>query len=732
MNGIRQFLKTSIVFLLLFSGLYVNAQQKSVKTIAEDINDYSTAVFREKVYLHLNNSIYAPGDTAWFKGYVVNGENNFPTDKSKILHVDLSDMKGKIKKHIVRPIAFGFSSGDFVLPDSLADGNYVIRAYTNHIKNDDIKAIFSKIIRIADPDSWNKQNKVRLVASRLNSTIEKHQLFVNTVYRMDVNADDPDTLRINLSAPANKLNGEALSFLPLSNGVPLFVFKTSFPDTLVHLSIPKRKLPPGIIQCALFNAAKDLIAEKLIYNRQETAADINLLNLKKSYEAGAPVDLELAVTDKFGRPALGSFSIAVVNSSFSSTNEDQQANMFGNLLLNSNLKTEVKDPNYYFNAPSVLRDRELNELLLNQRSINPDLSKIISRTREKEPQFNQENFEIRGKISAGAKTVVAGLGLTLLTGNLADGILLDTVTNAKGEFVFKLPDSLIYEKFRLDIKGKTSVDYKVLIEGFEPAKTEQQYSEYALIRLNKDSSFTEEQRFKANAAERNSIKLANKKTINLQEVKIYDHNPKPKLAKDSRSWNLNGPGQADQVFTAAFLSKLLSFEQLIPMLKGVNKDMTLVSNHGTNAPRILFIVDGVQGGSVDGINMTDIESLELLKSVEYTGIYGIRGSGGVLIVTTKKPGTGRVAAINQSRIIPAMFDMQRPFYTPSGSAIRGQKDLRTTVFWDANIITAKDGKAKFRFVNSNLLGTHTITIEGISSTGALYSKTFSYEVTSSK
>ncbi|HEY4155325.1 MAG TPA: SusC/RagA family TonB-linked outer membrane protein, partial [Puia sp.] len=67
-----------------------------------------------------------------------------------------------------------------------------------------------------------------------------------------------------------------------------------------------------------------------------------------------------------------------------------------------------------------------------------------------------------------------------------------------------------------------------------------------------------------------------------------------------------------------------------------------VSSFGDTQP--LVIVDGVQS-SLHDINSNDIESIQVLKDAGAAAIYGVRGSNGVIIVTTKKgrPGTPTVS-----------------------------------------------------------------------------------------
>lgn len=66
-------------------------------------------------------------------------------------------------------------------------------------------------------------------------------------------------------------------------------------------------------------------------------------------------------------------------------------------------------------------------------------------------------------------------------------------------------------------------------------------------------------------------------------------------------------------------------------IRGVNS-ITAVSEP-------LVIIDGMQGGNMSDVHPNDIESLEVLKDGSATAIYGSRGAGGVILITTKKGAT---------------------------------------------------------------------------------------------
>lgn len=65
--------------------------------------------------------------------------------------------------------------------------------------------------------------------------------------------------------------------------------------------------------------------------------------------------------------------------------------------------------------------------------------------------------------------------------------------------------------------------------------------------------------------------------------------------------------------------------------------------YGSSEP--LYILDDVPfrpgaNGELVGINPNDIDSIKYLTKPEDVGIYGVRGGNGVILITTKKPGTG--------------------------------------------------------------------------------------------
>ena len=75
-----------------------------LKKILTQIEKYRLQYPQEKVHLHLDKPYYAIGDNIWFKAYVVNAEKNELSTLSRILYVELINVKDSIKKSLKIPL----------------------------------------------------------------------------------------------------------------------------------------------------------------------------------------------------------------------------------------------------------------------------------------------------------------------------------------------------------------------------------------------------------------------------------------------------------------------------------------------------------------------------------------------------------------------------------------------------------------------------------------------------
>jgi TonB-linked SusC/RagA family outer membrane protein len=89
-----------------------------------------------------------------------------------------------------------------------------------------------------------------------------------------------------------------------------------------------------------------------------------------------------------------------------------------------------------------------------------------------------------------------------------------------------------------------------------------------------------------------------------------------------------------------------------------------ITSSGNSAP--LVLIDGVPG-SLHDINSNDIQSMQVLKDAGGAAIYGVRGSNGIIVVTTKR-GTGPVKIsydgfVGTQRPLSKSWDLASPTQT---------------------------------------------------------------------
>lgn len=120
------------------------------RKVTAQIQDYALSHVTEKAYLHFDKPYYAAGDTMYFKAYLTMGQKHEPSTLSGVLHVDLIDASNKIDQSVTQEVNDGVAWGDMVLPDTLAKGNYRVRAYTQFMRNENSAKFFETTIPVAE------------------------------------------------------------------------------------------------------------------------------------------------------------------------------------------------------------------------------------------------------------------------------------------------------------------------------------------------------------------------------------------------------------------------------------------------------------------------------------------------------------------------------------------------------------------------------------------------------
>ncbi|KAA0990660.1 TonB-dependent receptor plug domain-containing protein [Dyadobacter aurulentus] len=141
----------SILLLVVFLAAFKLAEEDFTKLISGKLEKFRQMYPVEKAYLHLDKPYYMTGDTLWYKAYLVEGSLHFADSASNLLYVDLIEQRtGKNWTLRHTHMDAGVGNGEIVLADSIPPGAYLIRAYTNWMRNSSEDFFFQKDIFIFD------------------------------------------------------------------------------------------------------------------------------------------------------------------------------------------------------------------------------------------------------------------------------------------------------------------------------------------------------------------------------------------------------------------------------------------------------------------------------------------------------------------------------------------------------------------------------------------------------
>jgi len=160
-----------IISLMLIIALpsVLQAQEHRVHSLREVLNTvtaYNTVFNPEKVFVQLDKLAYYKEDTLWFKSYVLDALTLAASSKSGIMYIEVADENNQVIARNMVTLIAGTGWGNIPLTEKeFPEGNYILRAYTNWMRNFDEHYIFSRSFTISSDKDENW-----LIRSRFNIT----------------------------------------------------------------------------------------------------------------------------------------------------------------------------------------------------------------------------------------------------------------------------------------------------------------------------------------------------------------------------------------------------------------------------------------------------------------------------------------------------------------------------------------------------------------------------------
>lgn len=472
----------------------------------------------------------------------------------------------------------------------------------------------------------------------------------------------------------------------------------------------------GPVHVLLLNTKGKIISERLLFINNNDKAVGKVFPDKEKYAARDKITLNLTVTDIHGNLLEGDCSIAVTNNA--DVRPDSCVTILSNLLLTSELKGFIEDPNWYFRGDQTKEKRgALDVLMLTQGWRRYDIQSVVEGNFHLPQILPEENMSIQGKVITRVLRKPVSESFVRIASPDA-GMVEEVMTNEEGRFIlrgFEFPDTTKYLVTAYNQKGKDRVVLSIDPERFPD------------ITLSYPGSVADRKILPVGMgyltrADTRTIYETGIRNIFMDEVVI--------TASMKKANNTIYQTGADRTVSEEEILK--SSAQDIRTLLSQTSGL-LCTTQGvfyTGKPATIVVDEVVINDEVyinqilNLFNKDDIEQIDIIKGFKTLGYPG--GNGYALIaITTKRGGSGFQAdqtATNMGQ--ERLLGYQRPleFYSPRYETIQEKEntnpDLRTTIYWKPDI-KVKKGNAEVTFYAADGLIDYSIVCEGIGEKGEI-------------
>jgi hypothetical protein len=537
----------------------------------------------------------------------------------------------------------------------------------------------------------------------------------------------------------------------LNKNISLVIYGSGFVNTVntkldsrrLSMDIPNSQFPSGVVQVTLFSQTSDPLSERLVFLNNPDLVDLTLASNKNSYGKREKVSVSVAAKDK-GTAAGGHFSVAVIDESKVPVDENNETTILTYLLLTSQLRGYVEQPNYYFLQNNNQTASDLDVLMLTQGYRRFTWKKLLDGRDSTFTYAPEKNLEISGTAKNAAGMPVKDMDVMLLTTDRRSTLGERTDNNGKFKFV-NLPAMADSTVLMLQATGSTKTKNNTVftVDSEKPdlavAEKKEPVLQGDLNKAMMSSTGNSKPVTEAGVVTNASYKYNSKTNAKPKAVAVNDKN-------SYESSNLGGSGHADQVVSGDKFRNAPSLSiGLNGLLHGVsftngipyNLVSSVVGSDGVPRTEPMYVVidgNGLElGQGVDGINPQSVATVEVLSGANAT-IYGIHGGSGVLVITSRKNaadiGGSTGPALGTLSFRMHGFYLGREFYSPKYDvkSANNKPDRRSTILWLPELTTDQNGNAAFEYYNSDGQGTYRVVVEGIDDKGNIGRQVYRYKV----
>jgi len=564
----------------------------------------------------------------------------------------------------------------------------------------------------------NNTYKAVVRIGRDNSLISDLPVVNTSGYIIHLTGNDQSELKITARGQGT---GQPL-YLFIHSGHKVVIAQRITPDGdgNATISINKEKLGKGINHITLFNASKQPVCERLLFNRPD-----DMLSLRATaptqYKTRAPVTLDVNTNSHTGKPLATNLSVSVYR--LDSLTNEEDANIVSHLWLTSELKGSIESPGYYFNVITAETDKALDNLLLTQGWSRFKWADVLSNNLLTKftylPEYN-------GPIVTGQLTSLAGRPTTDVVAYM--GIIGKRIqlygahADSVGHIMFNTKD--LYGAGEMVLQTNTERDSTFKISVSSPYS--EQYSATILPQLQ------------LNTLAKNQLENY---SINMQVQNLYSS------AKLKRYYvpSIDTSAFYGNIYKPYMLEDFVRFTTMEEVLREYIAEVNVIKRQNRFHIKILgpngflpdgdplVLLDGIPVFNADRVFAIDPLKVKRLEMIDKPFFWGPIFADGILSYTTYKGDLGGFELDPKAVVLDYEgMQLQREFYSPVYDTETTQKnrmpDFRNVLYWAPNVNTGVDGKAKIFFYTSDKAGKYVAVMQGLTTDGQVGSYTLKFDV----
>ncbi len=490
--------------------------------------------------------------------------------------------------------------------------------------------------------------------------------------------------------------------------------------------VPLYNFPAGEATFLLFNEHKQLLSErKAFINKKKDV--VNIKSDKNFYGPRENVRLDISVTDAAVQPLMAAFTVSVNDNRIIDLTDE--INKDGIVSLD-NQRT------------IAMADAEMDLAMLTQ---PPEYAGWYKQAEQslKIPDSSLDDLSVKGRVLNSNNQAVTKQSITVFSADKKSRLLLNDSTDANGRFRFPYApetDNMLLNFQIASVNGVQNQRYKIELDTFSfpvyrtPIVLKKQFINDGGNGIAKKSSTYLDTVFIG--AGKGWLKPVTVKSVAKKQVTYDESKRKSNFSKIITNEMLEDGGVNNVGFAVlrvpgvqlrngyVTINGLQGFKpgpQIEPLLilDGVPLPIdTNVGIVGESSPVMTFL---------STLNINTIDFVEVLTGPE-AAAYGARAATGVIVINTKTsinkyidPKSGLKKIYVKGYHNPPEFPM--PDYSKKEIKNNHIDDVRTTIYWNANIVTDSAGRAVVNFYTADNAATYTVTVKGITVNGEKIFKT---------